>query len=196
MSGIGEYFGRFKKDDDTELEHEPDPNNEPKKYVLWRYKLAIRYYWASSKANKKAYKQSRRLVIVLGALLTLIASLASAGFVTDRPWVDTAFSIGTPALAAILAIITGLSQSFQWGATWREQVLTAQTLRKHEDRIKLLSSGDLEAIDEIEKLNDLLLGETQQFFERVTGAVQLREEPKEPQTISSAELERDADPPA
>jgi hypothetical protein len=43
VSGIGVYFGRFKKGDDPEEEREPDPDNEPKEYVLWRYKRAIRY---------------------------------------------------------------------------------------------------------------------------------------------------------
>lgn len=156
---------------------EPDSEMDAKSYVLWRYRLAIDYYWDASKSNKKAYKQSRRLVVILGAVLTLIASLASASFVTDRSWLDTAFSIATPLLAALLAIITGLTQNFQWGSAWRGMVLAAQTLQTQEDRIKLLQPDEVNAIEEIEVLNKTVLGETQQFFERVTGAVTLREKP-------------------
>ena len=96
--------------------------------------------------------------------------MASAGYVTDRSWLNTTFAIATPLLAALLAIITGLSQNFQWGSAWRGMVIAAQTLQKQEDRIKLLQPGDVDAIEEISALNDVVLGETQQFFERVTGA--------------------------
>ena len=36
------------------------------------------------------------------------------------------FDLGTPVLAATLAIIGGFSHSFQWGSTWQNMVLTAQ----------------------------------------------------------------------
>jgi hypothetical protein len=184
-------FGRSKKaNSETATKTvEPDGVMDAKAYVLWRYRLAIDYYWAASKSNKKAYKQSRRLVVIFGAVLTLVASLASASFVADRSWLDTTFSIATPMLAASLAIITGLTQNFQWGSAWRGMVLAAQALQTQEDRIKLLKPAEANAIEEIEMLNTTVLGETQQFFERVTGAVTLREEPHEEKSISAEDLQ-------
>lgn len=174
---MGWLFNRSdSQDDDDAATDEPDAELSPKEYVLWRYGDAIDYYWSASARNKKAYKQTRRLVIVFGAVLTLIASLASASFVTDREWLDTAFSVATPVLAALLAIITGLSQNFQWGSAWRGMVIAAQTLQKQEDRIKLLKPSDVDPVEEIDTLNDIVMVETQQFFERVTGAMTLRDE--------------------
>jgi hypothetical protein len=180
-------FKSSKKRDDTEPTKPVDKADQPE-YVLKQYDKRINYYWAASRSNKRAYKRSRRLVVVFGAVLTLIASLASANFVSDRDWLDTIFAIATPVLAAVLAIITGLSQSFQWGSAWREMVLAAQTLQQHRDRIALLEPEDLDASREIERLNQTVRGETQQFFERVTGAVTLREEPRDEQSISPADL--------
>src|SRR5262245_24939819 len=88
-----------------------------RQYVEERYDKVIAYYWATAGRNKLAYKWSRYLTIVLGATVTLVASLGSAklpdGF-------GTAIAIATPLLAATLTIIGGFSQSFQWGASWRE----------------------------------------------------------------------------
>lgn len=40
-----------------------------------RYMEAINYYWNASKSNKKWYKLTRSFTVILGALVTLIASL-------------------------------------------------------------------------------------------------------------------------
>ena len=65
---------------------------------------AVDYYWRESSQNKALYKRSRFYIIALGALLTLIASLASASFVSDEAWLDRSFAIATPVLAALLAM--------------------------------------------------------------------------------------------
>lgn len=88
-------------------------------------------------------------------------------------------------MAALLAIITGLSQNFQWGSAWRGMVIAAQTLQKQQDRIKLLEPGQVDAVEEINALNDVVLNETQQFFERVTGAA--TEPRREAPTLPDAE---------
>ena len=46
-------------------------------YIATRYKKAISYYWAASRSNKRWYTWTRYLTVVLGALVTLLASLSS-----------------------------------------------------------------------------------------------------------------------
>ena len=158
----------------------PDPIQDPKEYLLLQYQNAVDYYWRESSQNKALYKRSRFYIIALGALLTLIASLASASFVSDEAWLDRSFAIATPVLAALLAILTGVSQNFQWGAAWREMVLTAQTLEKRMDRIRMLSPEQVARVkeQEIEQLHEFVIKETRQFFERVTGSARRPEEPE------------------
>ena len=91
---------------------EPAPGSgEYPSHVLQRYENTIRYYWRASARNKRAYKWTRYLTVVLGALVTLVASLSAANFLVS-PW-TTVFSIATPTLAFILTITAGLMQSFQ-----------------------------------------------------------------------------------
>ena len=39
----------------------------------------------------------------------------------------------TPLLAAGLAIVGGVSQTFQWGAAWSDMTMTATRLQKEQD---------------------------------------------------------------
>jgi hypothetical protein len=138
-------------------------------YVRDRYDKAIAYYWKASRNNKRAYKFTRILVLVFGALVTLASSLASAEFVAASPGWDRAFSIGTPLLAASLAFLGGFSQTFQWGAAWQDMVLTAERLEKERDRFMVTKPEDLNPSDEMNLLNDFVLAESQGFFERILG---------------------------
>lgn len=140
-----------------------------KKYVLDRHEAAAAYYWRASRANKRNYKLSRYLTIVLAALVTLIASLASADFITGSTGWDRTFAIATPVLAALLAIVTGFAQAFHWGAAWREMVLAAERIEKEIDRLKATPEAGLDTAAELAALNDLVIGESEQFFERITG---------------------------
>jgi len=45
-----------------------------------------------------------------------------------------AFAVATPVIAATLSIITGLSQSFQWGSTWRDLTVHAQKIVGERDQ--------------------------------------------------------------
>jgi hypothetical protein len=88
-------------------------NPDYKKAVLDRYDERIAYYWKASQSNKDSYKRTRYLMIVLGALVTLVASLSLGGV--------QAFAVLTPVLAASMAIIggcSGLSNGAQHGRTW------------------------------------------------------------------------------
>ena len=142
-----------------------------REYVLKRYNDSIAYYWNASRLNRRLYKWTRYLVIVFGAVVTLLASLsASSGF--TGTWA-TILAVVTPILAAVLTIIGGLSQSFQWGAAWQEMVMTAERLERERDRI-LVTRSDPEA--DLEVLNGIVLRESEGFFMRILGSVQPTEQ--------------------
>jgi hypothetical protein len=140
------------------------------KHIRDRYEEAIAYYWAASRANKNWYKITRSLTVIFGALVTLVASLSSSTIFNDSTTVKTLFSLGTPILAASLTIIAGFSQSFQWGSTWQNMVLTAQRLQKEYDIYLVTPPMDRNYQDESEKLNTFVINETEGFFERMLGS--------------------------
>jgi hypothetical protein len=144
-----------------------DPD-QMKEFLLKRYEDRIEYYWRSSRHNKRAYKTSRFLTIILGAVVTLAASISSAEFIKSSAW-SVVFAVMTPVLAALLAIAGGLSQSFQWGAAWSEMVLTAEQLEKERDRLTVTPAADIDAAKELGFLNDLVVAESRNFFQRILG---------------------------
>src|SRR5262249_40020461 len=146
----------------------PDEQVADKKaYVVSRYKDSISYYWRASNANKRWYKWTRYLTVILGALVTLLASLTSSQSLSGR-W-STLVAIMTPIMAAVLTVVGGLAQTFQWGAAWQEMVLTAERLERERDRV-LVSQSD--PLQDLEVLNRLVLDESTGFFTRVLGSVQ------------------------
>jgi hypothetical protein len=136
-------------------------------YVHKAYDDAIGYYRNSSRNTKRSYKLYRFLSIFLGALVTLISSLAATKYVESVPWLNAVFDIGTPVIAASLTIITGLSQSFQWGSTWRDTIVNAQRITAERDRFLATDPQERNYINELETLNGIVLNETQSFFQRV-----------------------------
>lgn len=139
------------------------------RYIKDRYASAIRYYWKASRDNKRWYKLTRSLIVILGALVTLAASLASSQFVTESDFWNVVFAVGTPLLAAVLTIAAGFSQSFQWGATWKDMVMTAQQLEKERDRFLLTKPEERDYLKEVERINNFVIEESQGFFERMLG---------------------------
>jgi hypothetical protein len=150
------------------LNQRPSDPDETKKFLLNRYEDRIGYYWRSSRHNKRAYKTSRFLTIILGAIVTLVASISSAEFVKSSG-LSVLFAVMTPVLAALLAIAGGLSQSFQWGAAWSEMVLTAELLEKERDRLTVTPAAEIDAAKELDVLNDLVVAESRNFFQRILG---------------------------
>ena len=140
-------------------------------FIRGRYENAINYYWKASKSNKAWYKTTRSLTIILGALVTLIASLASSEIINQFETTKTLFSIGTPILAASLTIIAGFSQSFQYGSAWQNMVLTAQKLQKEYDNYLVTPPNERDYIEEAKKLNSYVISETEGFFERILGGI-------------------------
>lgn len=136
-----------------------------------RYLDAMEYYWDASRNNKKWYKLTRSFTVILGALVTLIASLSSAKFIEENNFWDLIFSIATPVLAACLTVIAGFSQSFQWGSAWQNMVLTAQRLRKEYDRYLVTEPSERDFAAEADLLNKFIITETESFFERMLGGV-------------------------
>jgi len=151
---------------DQALSEDPE---KARQYVLDRYEDQIGYYWRASRANKRGYKGYRYLIVVLGSLVTLVAALSSADFIKEsEAWAMT-FAIATPVIAALLAILNGFSQSFQWGAAWREMVISAERLQKERDRIKVSPASDRDPVRELEFMNSTVLEESQGFFDRILG---------------------------
>ena len=151
-------------------------------YVLERYGKAINYYWNASRHNKQAYKLTRSLTVMLGALVTLLASLSSASFIDSDPVWKTGFGITTPVLAAILTIVAGFSQAFQWGAAWRDMVLNAAHLERERDRFYVTKPEERDPLKEVATLNDLVITETESFFQRILGGSKPEGTEKEPPT--------------
>lgn len=142
---------------------------EMDKYIQGRYDNLISYYWSASKKNKRWYKITRSLTVIFGALVTLIASLTSSELIVKIPLAESFFTLGTPILAALLTIIAGFSQSFQWGSTWQNMILTAQQLQKEYDLYLVTPSNERDYTKEVEKVNQFVIKETEGFFERMLG---------------------------
>ena len=136
-------------------------------YVHKAYESAIEYYRNASRSNKFNYKSYRFLTIILGSLVTLISSLAATAYVESIPWLDTIFDFAVPIIAATLTIITGLSQSFQWGSAWRNMMVNKQKLEGERDRFLATDPGKRNYRKELSILNSIVLDETQSFFQRV-----------------------------
>ena len=138
--------------------------------LLDRYQERIQYYSKASQNNKRAYKTARYLTVVLGALVTLLASLSSAYFVRGT-WLETGFAILTPLLAAGLAIVGGFSQNFQWGAAWSDMRIAAERLETERDRISVTPPDQIDAVRELALLDAMVLDETRGFFQRLVGRI-------------------------
>ncbi len=147
-----------------------EEQNPTHRLVEERFEDAIAYYWAASKRNKRAYKASRNATIVLGALLTLVASISSIRVVESHPGLKLTFSIATPVLAAVSAIAGGLAQNFQWGAAWHDMVVTAQRLRSEQDDYLATPMAERDPRAQLARLNRLVLEESEGFFARILGA--------------------------
>lgn len=152
------------EDTDLELDGKIDDKDA---YVHAAYEDAIGYYRRASRSNKFSYKGYRFLTILLGSLVTLISSLAATAYVESIPWLDTIFDFAVPIIAATLTIITGLSQSFQWGSAWRNMMVNKQRLEGERDRFLATDPEKRNYRKELSVLNSIILEETQSFFERV-----------------------------
>jgi hypothetical protein len=141
--------------------------SEIRQYVLKRYEDSINYYWKNGGINKRIYRRNRVLIVVLGALVTLLSSLISASFIDANPILKIIFAIVTPACAALLTIISGLSQSFQSGAAWRDMVLNAERLEKERDRFLATPDEAKNYRRELNVLNNTILNESTAFFKRI-----------------------------
>lgn len=137
-------------------------------YVHRAYESAIDYSRKSAKATKRSYKIFRFLAVCLGSLVTLLSSLAATKYVDQWPdRTKTIIVLSTPVIAAILSIITGLSQSFQCGSTWREMSLHAEKVAAERDRFLATNPANRNYVQELETLHGLLIHETESFFQRI-----------------------------
>ena len=75
--------------------------------------------------------------------------------------------VATPLLAFTLTVINGLSQNFQWGATWRDMMVNRQRLEKERDRFLSTPVEKRNYKAELKVMNDIVLEETKAFFQRI-----------------------------
>lgn len=143
--------------------------NEKDKLIQKRYRDTINYYWGASNSNKRWYKLTRSLTVIFGALVTLISSLSSSEIIAESSVLEKIFALGTPVLAAVLTIVAGFSQSFQWGSTWQNMVVTASLLQKEFDKYLVTPENERDYARETEKLNEYVISESKGFFERMLG---------------------------
>ena len=139
------------------------------RHMLDRYQERIKYYAQASQHNKRAYKTARYLAVVLGALVTLLASLSSAYFVRGT-WIEIGLDVLTPLLAAGLAIVGGFSQNFRWGASWSDMRIAAERLETERNRIAATLHGEIDVVKETALLDEMVMDETKAFFQRLFGS--------------------------
>ncbi len=146
------------------------PQEHSAQFIEELYDKMIGYYWKASKNNKRYYKLTRAFTVILGAGVTLVSSLSSSTFFNDSPFWATSFALATPFSAAVLAIIGGFSQTFQWGAAWQDMVMTATHLEKERTRFMVTPPAERDLQKEAEILHDFVLEESRGFFERLLGS--------------------------
>jgi len=149
------------------------------KFVEERYKTAIDYYWMSSRQNKRVYKLTRCFTLILGSVVTVVTSLSALEQIRDDAFWKWVFAIGSPVLAAMLTVLGGFSQSFQWGAAWQDMVMTAQRLEKERDRFLITKPEERDLPGEVKVLNDFIINESQGFFQRILGGGKTETEKEE-----------------
>ncbi len=140
------------------------------RYVYNMYEDQITYYRKKASSNRKNYKGYRFFTVLLGSLVTLIASLSISELIKSVGWLGNTFALATPILAFLLTVINTLSQNFQWGATWRDMSINAQRLEKERDRFLATPVGKRNYKHELSVLNTIVLQETQAFFQRILDA--------------------------
>lgn len=137
------------------------------KYVHQAYDKQIDWYWGASTKNKKSYKWYRTWTVILGALVTLIASLSTTRVIAENKIIAPVFMLLTPILAATLTIMNSLSQNFQWGATWRDMVVSATRLQKARSAFLATPPEERNHKEELIRINEITLSETEAFFQRI-----------------------------
>jgi hypothetical protein len=155
---------------------QPTGAADARKCLLDRYQERIAYYWKASRDNRRAYKATRYLTVVLGAVVTLLSSLSSAYFVRGT-WLETGFDVLTPLFAASLVVVGGFSHNFQWGAAWSDMVIAAERLETERNRVAATLPGQIDAIKETALLDRMVMDETKVFFQRLFGTLGTEESP-------------------
>lgn len=136
------------------------------KYVQQSYDKNIDWYWKASSSNKRSYKRYKFYTIALSALVTLFSALSSSEYITSNNFLRSEFAIATPVLAATLMMISSFSQNFQWGASWRDMVITAQKLQREKHRFLTTAPENRDYQQELRIIDEMTIEEAQAFFER------------------------------
>lgn len=149
--------------------HHTDEINQ---YVKDRYESALKYYRSSGAYNRRAYKSFRILTVVLGSLVTLVAAMAQSDIFPESSIWSSILPVATPILAAIMTILAGLAQSFQWGSGWQNMTLAGQRMQQEYDRYLATPPELRDHSSELDLLNSFMVSESESFFERLLGGSQ------------------------
>ncbi len=143
---------------------EPDAApSEKDEHILKLYEDTISYYWQAAHSNEQKYRLSQSGTIILGALVTLSASLSAAEIVTSIPWLKTALTIATPVLAAILTIILAVGQQMGWDTAWRNAIANAERLENQRGEFLATDPAERNHKRELARFQKVTLDEAQAF---------------------------------
>jgi len=147
-----------------------DPENFEQnlaEYVSKTYDEIAQYYINATEENRKRYDIVRIWTIILGASVTLMASLSAADFIKNVNNLTTIFTITTAVLAAILTILNGLNQSFHWRENWGDLNIFAQRIKIERDRFLSTKPANRDYKKELVLLNTLILEQSTQITKGV-----------------------------
>lgn len=97
----------------------PRPDFEEPPGLAWRQLAAyFRAYSRGATYNRLAYQVSRVATLLLAATVTVLAAIEAPAALSAS-------------LAALIVVIEGMQQLFQWHANWLSYRVSAETLRRH-----------------------------------------------------------------
>jgi hypothetical protein len=100
-------------------EHLPLPDFEEPPSLVWRQVAAyFRLYSRGATHNRLAYQTSRVATLLLAAAVTVLAAIGAPAALSAS-------------LAALIVVVEGAQQLFQWHANWISYRESAETLRRH-----------------------------------------------------------------
>ena len=134
-------------------------------YVVCRFEENITWYQKRAKKYKNTYSCIRWSIIILGAITTLFSTLLATESID---WLKGIVAYIPAFSAAFLTILTGVSQSFKYGHTWKEMMLNAVNLDRELD--SYLKDPEPDERKYLETLHKYIIEETESFFDRILGS--------------------------
>lgn len=139
--------------------------------VKLEFTLSIQYVCEGS--ERSSLKLLQKNLMTVSSI-----SIRFAGLLQDSSLYNKRF-YKVSRIITLLTIIAGFSQTFQWGSAWQNMVLAAQRLQAEFDRFLTTPMELRNHRDELELLNEFVVGESETFFERMLGGARLVSESRQ-----------------